>query len=392
MKKRLFSSIALGFTLAATTLHANEATAPSAYDKIWGATKFVDNDDATVLQSLALTGRLQGDAYSFRSEDSSFEDVVWRRFRLGFKAKLFHDFTLHTEMDLNMNKADQNSWDAFYKRLTDSYVAWSPSKKIKLKVGKQSAGFTLDGATSSKKLLVPERGLVARNMWFGTEYFTGISASGNLGKGFYNVGGFSASGEAEFGHFESGYFALLSAGYKVGEKGSIRLDYVYNDPDYTGTLKDSDYKVGTRNLEHVLALSYKQMLTKKLGIWTEVSGATGISNHSNPKKTINQSDLAGFDIMPFYNITDHFQLVAQYAIVSSLDSKADVKLARYAFKNSGKTGVETAQNLLLGFNWYLYGHKLKWQNAIEYNYGSHLAGTGENYNGYGVTSALRLSW
>jgi phosphate-selective porin OprO/OprP len=96
--------------------------------------------------------------------------------------------------------------------------------------------------------------------------------------------------------------------------------------------------------------------------------------------------------MPFYNFTDQFQLVAQYAFVSSLDDKADVTMARYASKNAGKTKVETAHNLLLGFNWYLYGHKLKWQNAIEYNYGSNLAGTGKDYNGYGVTSALRLSW
>jgi phosphate-selective porin OprO/OprP len=47
---------------------------------------------------------------------------------------------------------------------------------------------------------------------------------------------------------------------------------------------------------------------------------------------------------------------------------------------------------LLGFNVYLYGHKLKWQNAIEYNRGTNLAKTGDDYNGYGITSALRISW
>jgi phosphate-selective porin OprO/OprP len=48
--------------------------------------------------------------------------------------------------------------------------------------------------------------------------------------------------------------------------------------------------------------------------------------------------------------------------------------------------------MLLGFNWYLYGHKLKWQNAVEYNYGENVAGTGEDEKGYGFTSALRISW
>jgi phosphate-selective porin OprO/OprP len=95
--------------------------------------------------------------------------------------------------------------------------------------------------------------------------------------------------------------------------------------------------------------------------------------------------------MPFYNFNDHFQLVAQYAGVTSLDNQSDIKMSRYAGKNAGDT-VEASHNFLLGFNWYLYGHKLKWQNAIEYNYGKNLATTGEDYNGYGVTSALRISW
>ena len=127
------------------------------------------------------------------------------------------------------------------------------------------------------------------------------------------------------------------------------------------------------------------MLSEKLGIWADIAGGKGISNAKNG------SDLAGVDIMPFYNFTDSLQLVLQYAGVTSLDNKADVRMSRYANKNAGKK-VETAHNFLLGFNWYLYGHKLKWQNAVEYNYGENLAGTGDDYNGYGVTSALRISW
>ncbi len=356
----------------------------SIYDKIWSTVKLVDNDDAKVLQSLAFTGRLQGDAYSFQSEDSSYEDIEWRRLRLGFKAQLFHDFTLHAEMDGDMNDVDEDSWDAFYGRLTDSYIGWKSSSALKVKLGKQSVGFTLDGATSSKKLIVPERSIVAGNLWFTTEYFTGAAVYGDIEDWSYKVGGYSASGENEFGHFESGYFALLSAGHKIGDNGSLRLDYVYNDPDYDGVNKDPDYKVGTKDLEHVVALVYKQMINEKLGLWADVAGAKGFADQSHG------SDLLGIDIMPFYNFTDSFQLVAQYAGVTSLDNQADVKMSRYASKNAER--VETAHNLLLGFNWYLYGHKLKWQNAVEYNYGKGLASTGDDYNGYGVTSALRLSW
>ncbi|MEE9368717.1 MAG: porin [Pontiella sp.] len=408
MNKKLIYSIVTGVAISVlSTFAAEEASvavavvstdkiesAPAAstksiYDNVWDSFTFIDNDDAKVIQNLAFVGRLQGDAVSFHSEDNNYDDFDWRRLRLGFKVAVFNDFIIHAEMDTDMNDVGEDSWDAFYGRLTDAYVGWSTSKAAKVKAGKQSAGFTLDGATSSKKLIVPERSIVAENLWFTTEYFTGAGISGTIEDWTYNAGGFSASKENEFGHFESGYFALLSAGHKVGDKGSIRLDYVYNDPDYTGVTKNPDYKVGSKNLEHIIALVYKTMISEKLGLWADVAGGKGITDIA---AGIDQGDLVGLDIMPFYNITDSLQLVLQYAGVSNLDNKSNIKISRYAGKNAGNT-VETAHNLLLGFNWYLYGHKLKWQNAVEYNHGKNPAGTaGDDYNGYGVTSALRISW
>jgi phosphate-selective porin OprO/OprP len=386
MNKRIVSSsLAL---LAAFALQAvgAESTDPSVYDKIWDSLVLIDNKDAAVIQNLAVVGRLQGDVVLFNSEDNGeFQDELWRRTRLGLKAKVFKDFTLHGEMDLDMNEVDSGQWDEFYGRITDAYLGWKPCDEASLKFGKQSAGFTLDGATSSTKLHTPERSIVADNLWFSTEYFTGIGASGTMNEFDWKVGGYSASGEPEFGHFESGYFGLLSAGHKVGESGSLRVDYVYNDPDYTGVSKDSDYIVGTRGFEHIVSLVYKQKLGEKMDLWTDLSGAKGIDGKLG--------DMAGIEIMPMYNISEKFQLVGQYAAVTSLDGDAQVVMSRYAQKNAGKANaVETAHNLLLGFNWFLYGHKLKWQNAVEYNFGQSMASTGNDYNGYGFTSALRISW
>jgi phosphate-selective porin OprO/OprP len=377
MTRKAIVGMVLGLAVSATATFAEEAAEPSAYDKIWDtATVLVDNSDGPI-QKIVLTGRLQGDAVSFHSQDSNYDDLDWRRFRIGFKASVFNDLLLHVEMDGDMNDVNQDAWDKFYGRLTDAYVGWKACKEATVKVGKQSAGFTLDGATSSKKLIVPERSIVAENLWFTTEYFSGAAVSGDVEGWSYNAGAFSASGENEFGHFESGYFALLSAGHKIGDKGSLRLDYVYNDPDF-----DSDYSAGTKKLEHIAALVYKDMLSEKIGLWSDLAVATGLNG---------QSDLLGVDIMPFYNISDELQLVLQYAGVTSLDNQSDVKMSRYAGKNAGGDKVETAHNFLLGFNWYLYGHKLKWQNAVEYNYGKSLA-SGGDYNGYGLTSALRISW
>ena len=79
-----------------------------------------------------------------------------------------------------------------------------------------------------------------------------------------------------------------------------------------------------------------------------------------------------------------------------MENDAVVNMSRYAGRNTPagvrRNRAEESHNLLLGFNWYFYGHKLKWQNAVEYNYGRDLAHNGEDYNGYGITSAFRLSW
>ena len=193
MYKQLMIGMVVAGVLSAAPVFAEETAAVAAYDKLWSYLEFVDNDEARVLQGLELTGRLQGDAAYFSSDDQGdFDDFVWRRFRLGGKATLFHDFLIHAEADINLNESDTRE---MYNRLTDAYVAWSRSKALKLKVGKQSAGFTLDGATSSKKLLTLERSIVAGNLWFPTEYFAGVSGSGTVDGWAYKLGGFHPAPE-----------------------------------------------------------------------------------------------------------------------------------------------------------------------------------------------------
>lgn len=349
------------------------------YDKIW---------NAPIMKKLGFTGRLQGDAHHFDGEGQSNDDLVWRRFRVGFKKSVESDVVLHSEMDLSLDGI--NNWDDFYLRLTDTYVGWNPSSETKFKFGKQSAGFTLDGATSSKSLIVPERNIVAGNLWFGTEYFTGASVGGVIDVWSYKAGVFSSSGEAEFGHFDAGYFGLFSIGQAVGQNGSWRLDYVYNDPDYSTDHRDfrGRLDVGTADHEHVLAFVFKQMINESLGIWADIATSKGVEDSTFG---IDQSDLLGFSIKPFYNFSEKLQLVVEYASVTSLDDEQDVRLARYAARNDAGR-VETAHNLLFGFNWYLYDHKLKWHNAVEYNYGDDQSGSGDDYSGYGLTSAFRISW
>ncbi len=373
MFKKLMIATAVAGALSTSPVVAEEPADASICDKIWGYATLYENKDADVIQSLKFTGRLQGDAFNFNSDDhGSVNDMDWRRFRAGAKVTLFQDFLIHVEADLDPNNINNRG---FYKGLTDAYIAWSPSKALKLKVGKQSAGFTLDGATSSKELITMERSVVADNLWFTSEYFTGVSASGKIDGWKYNLGGFASRGDAEFGDFDSGWFALASIGHAVSDNTDLRLDYVHNEPDYSGN-------VGTKKLTDVVSL-VSQSKFGQLGFDTDLSYAIGDDSQG-------QSDLIGLQLMPYWNFNEMWQGVFRYSMVHCTDGPG-ASLGRYPKKNLSGSKYEDLQDFSLGVNCYLYGHKLKWQTGIEYNLAQNDA-SGDDYNGWGVSSGIRLSW
>lgn len=332
-----------------------------------------ENEDFLPLQKFALTGRLQADATFFEADQGDYDSLEWRRFRYGFKSQHFNHFTVHAEADLDLVDSDP-----LYNKLTDSYVSWSRSDALEIKLGKQGAPFTLDGATSSKSLIRMERSLVSENLWFPQEYFTGATASGEIDSWIYTIGLYSSDGGPEFGDFEAGNFSLFSIGYDFAERlgtdqALVRFDYVHNDPSGRGILN-------TRNLTDVFSLN----ATLEQGPWglrTEIAFAEGWST---------QSDLTGFTAMPYYNLSEEWQLVASYNYVSS-DDPNGVRLDRYENRiESGRS--DEAHEFYFGVNRYFCGHKLKWQSGVEYTTAKDSANDGGAYDGWGVSSGIRISW
>ena len=350
----------------------------SIMDRLWAIPTLYNNEKNPIIQKFAFEGRLHADGVYFQGDPDSYDGAEWRRFRLGAKAQLFDAFTLKFEVDFNGDQFDSGHLSDSYNRFTDAHIAWSRSENLQLKVGKISAPFTLDGATSSKKLLTPERSTLTTNFWFPTEYFTGMAAKGKIDRWSYFAGAYSSSGDSEFSQFDSGYFGIASLGYDFSDctamdRSEIRLDYVYSDPDYSG-------EVGTRALDHIVSFSswFEQ---GGFGIWSDIAFASGIEDE-------NQSDLFGLSVMPFYTITETWQLVFRYSYVYSPDDNG-VRLNRY--ENRVETGrCNAAHEWYLGVNTYLYGHKLKWQNGVEYIHAEDRANDGGDYSGWGVTSAIRM--
>lgn len=131
---------------ALSPIVAAQTTGQSSFDKVWSYATLYDNKDNRFIQKFDLSGRLQIDSAWFDADQGEFDDILWRRFRFGFKTILFQYWVMHIEGDWDLNE----SLGETYNRLTDAYIGWHPGKKWDFKILKQSAGFTLDGATSSK--------------------------------------------------------------------------------------------------------------------------------------------------------------------------------------------------------------------------------------------------
>lgn len=382
LAKRIATPIALTSVLMSSSLLAKEHTTTAvaqdadAFEKIWSYATLYKNEENPVIQKFAISGRFHADYNNLSSNQGDYEDFEVRRFRLGFKSQLFDDFTLHVEADLDADEFDLDFDSDSYKGLTDAYLAWSPNKQLKVKAGKQSAGFTLDGKTSSKKILTLERSNIANNLWFTKEYFTGLSAAVNNGKWSYFAGAFSSATPKEFSEFDAGNFGVLSAAYDLtdqtgGKESLLTLDYVYNDPHENN---------GTRPFEQVVSLNHRYE-NDTWGLRSEVSAGQGYDD---------QSDIWGLSVMPFYNISDNLQLVTRYTRVASSGDNG-VRLNRYENKIESGRG-DSYHEGYLGLNWYIYDHKLKIQSGVTYANMGDKANDGGAYDGWGLNLGLRMYW
>ena len=373
--QRLSRPAAAVLTLLAgtTVIVADDEPPESGYDRLWSKVRLYEGDADTAFQSFDLSGRLQLDLAYVDSGDEDHGEFNVRRFRLGFKTRFAEDFTLHIEAEFNPQEADP-----VYVRLTDTYLAWAPSEVAKLTLGKQSAGFTLDGMTSSKRLLTIDRSNLTNNIWFTEEYIPGFSIAGETDDLVYFGGVFTSdSADPEFGDFKGGEFYLLTLGHDfTGQSATgealLRLNLVYNEPDPENTV--------SRLLERIASLNFAYE-KGDWGIRADVSSAVG---HSG------QSDLLGLMVMPFHDLTERLQLVGRYTLVTSADDNG-VRLARYERSIAGSRG-DRYNELYLGLNYYWYGHKLKLQNGLQYVDMRDRADDGGAYSGWSWTTGFRLSW
>ncbi len=363
--------------LAQVAAPAATANDTSAFDKIWGYTTLYKNKDNSVLQEFSITGRQQNEFYYFDADQGTENDWVNRRTRLGFKARMFQEFTLHVETDLNLEQPKP-----LYNKLTDAYLKWSPSKSFNVSVGKISAKFTLDGSTSSTALITMDRSQIANNFWFTEEYIPGVNLTGEIDQWIYNAGLYS-SGESdkEFGEFNAGCFGVFGLGYNFAkelsaDKAILKADLMLQEEDPRNTFTRSNEMVGSLNFTYEAG---------RFGFGSDLVTSKGYGA---------QSDMWGLQLMPSYYLNEAktFQGVFRYTYIDSANNNG-IRFARYENSIVGsKARGDEYQEFYAGVNYYLYGHKLKFQTGVQYASMEDRPGDGGKYSGWGVTTGIRVSW
>ncbi|MBR43564.1 MAG: hypothetical protein CME18_04050, partial [Gemmatimonadetes bacterium] len=103
-----------------------------------------------------------------------------------------------------------------------------------------------------------------------------------------------------------------------------------------------------------------------------------------------QSDLWGFQVLPFMDVSERLQLVGRFTHVES-DDPNGVRLGRYENQTISGRG-DRYREFYTGLNYYMHGHKLKLQSGMAFGDMNDTALDGGNYSGTSWVTGLRISW
>lgn len=121
--------MAIGFNspyVSAADENAIAQKETSSFDRIWSFATLYKNEDNTVLQKLAFSGRYQGRYYWTEGDTGEEHDWENRRLRLGFRGIFARQFSFRVEADFD---TDADPW---YTGLTEAYVDWKPTEEFHL--------------------------------------------------------------------------------------------------------------------------------------------------------------------------------------------------------------------------------------------------------------------
>jgi phosphate-selective porin OprO/OprP len=399
----------------ATGLLVGKFPGDTAWDRAWSAFTLYKDDSNPILQEFSLQGRLQvqyadGDSNGhFDIEDykaDGKDEAVWgdhieaRRARFGFKSKWFQSWKFEGQINVDTDGLDGTSYDhTLYKDLYDLYITYAPSDALNVSVGKTKVKFSREQEISSKEIITVERSLLSNLLFPGELTGAWVSGKGIQDHWLYELGIYGSDRAREFSDFNTGAVVLGKVGYDYSSQAGldsaiVSFHYMHNsEPGYGAEQTDSNFKPSNSpSFKDSIALT-NDITHGRFGLTTDVIygfGFVGDAEQNGKIKAIDQSDVFGISLIPSYFIADGLQLVGRLQWATSQDSD-DLSLPgryeNYAPPKPKKDTGDSYTSAYVGLNYYLYGHKLKLMNGLEYS----KMGGGE-YDGYTFFSGLRFSF
>jgi phosphate-selective porin OprO and OprP len=385
----------------------------TAADRAWSAATLYKNEAAPCIQLFQLTGRLHlqtfyGEANHQNFDTSSFRDAAHhetvlgnhieaRRARLGFRAKLFHDWKLEGDFNLDLDRENGPGGSfTLYKSLQEASLAYAPSEQFTIALGKRLIRSSRDFEISSNEISTIERN--ARSNLMNPGELTGIWSLGKklAGEWHYEFGAFSNARVRDFSQpNDGGILTIAKIGYDLADLVGLQtcdttLIYINNsEPGHKEGKFDPNYTfVSTPLFSNSLALTNDSSHGKFRWIseLTYGGGFSGLADQGTSKPTpIAQPDLFGISLTPSYSVSDRFEAVYRFQLISSSGPDGIHVASRYERLLEGDDEFgNTYIAHYLGLNYFMHGHRFKLMNGVEY---SQIGGG--TFHGYTALSALR---
>jgi phosphate-selective porin OprO/OprP len=267
------------------------------------------------------------------------------------------------------------------------FVTYSPSDAFNLSVGKTKVRLGREQETSSNNILTLERSLVSNLLHPGE--LTGIWVSGKGIKGgwLYELGFYGNDRSREFSSGDGGHIVMAKVGYDYAERfgldSAVASVHVMtnSEPNYDEP-SDSQYNPSA-SPKFSTSIAFTNEITQgRFGLLTDVYMASGENTTA-----IGQSDVMGITIVPSFFFAEGLQLVGRLQIATSDDFNDLTVPGRYETLQPGDDKGDTYVSAYMGVNYYMYGHKLKLMNGIEF---SQMGDS--DYSGFTYMSGLRFSF
>jgi len=398
----------------ATGLLVGKFPGETAFDKVWSGFTLYKDDNNPILQEFALQGRLQIQTAIGHDEKGSFNmrdyknsgknENVWgdyieaRRAYLGFKSKWFQNWKLEGQIDVDTDGLDgAGPGRTMYKDIYDLYLTYAPTDALNISLGKQEIKLSREQEISSKEILTFERSLVTNLLHPGNLTGLWVSGKGIDEHWLYELGIYGNDQVREFTNLDGGILTLAKIGYDYSAQSkmdSAIVSFRYMHNSQPGFQSDEVFKnygpAASPAFSDSICLS-NDIIQGRFGLTTDVLygfGYHGSADQKGVSKAVTQSDVFAINIIPSYFIADGWQLVGRLQYANSASANGLSLPGRYeAVAPSTDKKGNTYTSVYAGINYYIYGHKLKIMNGIEYSYLG-----GGDYNGYTFLSGLRLAF